>query len=72
MKYENFREIQNSMRAVTINSEFSLPGLTWRNSRYYSHLQFNNCHCWDNNCVLAKRVAPFTSGDKGDGNLQLV
>ena len=24
MKYENF---QNSMRAVTINSEFSLPGL---------------------------------------------
>ena len=27
MKYENFREIQNSMRAVTINSEFSLPGL---------------------------------------------
>ena len=26
MKYENFREIQNSMRAVTINSEFSLPG----------------------------------------------
>ena len=26
MKY--FREIQNSMRAVTINSEFSLPGLT--------------------------------------------
>ena len=28
MKYENFREIQNSMRAVTINSEFSLPGLT--------------------------------------------
>ena len=28
MKYENFREIQNSMRAVTINSEFSLPGLS--------------------------------------------
>ena len=28
MKYENFREIKNSMRAVTINSEFSLPGLT--------------------------------------------
>ena len=30
MKYENFREIQNSMRAVTINSEFSLPGLIIR------------------------------------------
>ena len=27
MKYEKFWEIQNSMRAVTINSEFSLPGL---------------------------------------------
>ena len=27
MKYEKFREIQNSMWAVTINSEFSLPGL---------------------------------------------
>ena len=29
MKYEKFREIQNSMRAVTINSEFSLPGLMY-------------------------------------------
>ena len=27
MKYEKFWEISNSMRAVTINSEFSLPGL---------------------------------------------
>ena len=29
MKYENFQEIQNSMQAVTINSEFSLPGLNY-------------------------------------------
>ena len=28
MKYEKFWKFQNSMRAVTINSEFSLPGLT--------------------------------------------
>ena len=27
MKYEKFWEFQNSMRAVAINCEFSLPGL---------------------------------------------
>ena len=30
MKYEKFWEISKFMRAVTINSEFSLPGLMMR------------------------------------------
>ena len=39
MKYENFREIQNSMRVVTINSEFSLPGLMMANSVFMGNIQ---------------------------------
>ena len=40
---KNSGKFQNSMRAVTINSEFSLPGLSYAFNHYNNY--YDDCPC---------------------------